>query len=218
MKSLFSSVVLLTTTCVLFLSGCKKDDAAPASKSFSPLTVGTNWNYNYVENGNTSNFTVTVSNLADTTVASGRKYKILNNSEGGHNYLSQSGNDYYRFASFPALGIDNFEELYLKDNEAINGTWKNTTTFTLPGNPFVLTADLTYKIAEKGITRVVGANTYSNVTHVHVDFKITIAGNVGGGEFYYAEGIGLIEDQIDISVTGQPPYNSKQTLVSYEIK
>ncbi len=199
-------------------TGCKKDDSSPMAVTFNPITRGSTWTYHYTENNSSTDFTLTVSNLPDTTVASGRKYTILTASDGSHQYLSKSGTDDYRFASFPSLRINNFEELFLKEVAGVNDTWTNTTDFTLPGSPFPLTATLTYKIKEKDISRTVNGTAFKKVTHVHLNINITIAGDVGGGEFYYAEGIGLIENNIDVVVTGQPPYHSTQQLRSYVIK
>lgn len=218
MKTSFLSFCL--AVCSLFLfTQCKKDESAPPQAgntvNYSPLTVGSNWTYNYTEVGSSpETFTLTVSDKD--TVIGDKTYKVLNSSDNsGNNYMARIDSNYYRFATFP--GIGSFEELYLKDNRPVNSTWTDDVTFTLPGVPVPLTADLTYLIKEKGISSVVNGKTYIDV--IHVNIAVTVLGaNFGGGDFYYAKDIGLIDAGISLTPPGQSPYTSRQQLVSSEIR
>ncbi len=198
---------------MLFFIQCKKDSATPAEINFSPLTAGSNWTYKYTEGTTTSTFTLTATNRD--TVANTKTYKVLSSSDGTPNYLAKVGNDYYRFAAFPSIGVNSFEELYLKDNKAVNDTWTGLASFRYSGTD--ITANLTYTLKGKGESRTVNGKTFNNVTHVRLD--ISIFGNVGGGDFYYQEGVGLIEDSILVTPPlGGQSYNSKQEIISYQIK
>lgn len=217
MKSFFLSFCLVASTVFLF-TRCSKDDNTPSANSnvnYSPLTIGSNWTYNYTEQSSTpETFTLTVTDK-DTTV-NNKTYKVLSSSDdSGNQYLAKVDSNYYRFASFP--GIGSFEELYLKDNRPVNSTWTNSTTFTLPGAPFPLTADLTYKLQEKDISYSVNGKTYNNVIHVNVAISV-LTQNFGGGDFYYAKDIGLIESTVLLTPIGQSAYTTKQQLVSADIK
>ncbi|MEJ7680618.1 MAG: hypothetical protein WKG06_22745 [Segetibacter sp.] len=65
------------------------------------------------------------------TVINSKTYKVLSSSDdSGNKYMAKIDSNYYRFASF--AGIGSFEELYLKDNRPVNGTWTNSASFTLP--------------------------------------------------------------------------------------
>jgi len=215
MKKHLLSISLVASAMFLF-SNCSKDDSSPAASSgnFSPLTSGSSWTYKYSEGTSASNnITVTVTNRD--TVVGGKTYKVLTSSDGTTSYLAKTGSDYYRFGSFPSVGINSFEELYLKDNKGVNETWTSVANFVFSGQN--IAANLTYTIKEKGVTRTVNGNVFNNVTHVRLD--ISIAGNVlGGGEFFYQDGVGLIEDSILVTPPFGSAYTSKEEIVSYNIK
>ena len=217
MKKSFLSFCLVASLVFLFTQ-CSKDNSSPstpATANYSPLTVGSNWTYNYTE-GSSSPTTFTLTVTSKDTSVSGKTYKVLTSSDGSdNNYLAKVDSNYYRFASF--AGIGSFEELYLKDNLAVNGTWTNPVTFQLPGSPIPLTANLNHTVKEKGISHTVNGKAYTDVIHINVDINL-FGGSIGGGDFYYAQGIGLIENQINVSAPGQSAYTTSQQLVSYQIK
>lgn len=216
MKRLFLPFCLMMSFIFLFTQ-CKKDETTTPTNqavNYSPLTTGSNWTYNYTDGSSSGTETVTATDK-DTSI-NGKTYKVLSSSDNsGNKYLAKIDSNYYRFASFPPIG--SFEELYLKDNLAVNGTWKNSVTFNLPPSPVPLAADLTYVIQEKGITHAVNGKTYNDVIHVHVSVSVYTI-DFGGGDFYYAKDVGLIENSISLKPTGQSSYSASQQLVSYEIK
>src|SRR5215210_9271027 len=101
MKSYFLSFCLVGSSLFLF-TRCKKDDAPPTTSNgnYSPLTVGSNWTYNFREGSSSPNtFTLTVTDKD--TVVNQKTYKVLSSSDGsGNNYLAKIDSNYYRFASF----------------------------------------------------------------------------------------------------------------------
>lgn len=201
---------------LLIFSGCKKDDDngdenKPAD--YSPVTTGSTWTY---QPSMGPSYTLTATSR-DTT-AMGRTYKVLASSNGVNQYHSKSGSDYYRFGLIPGLGAQGFEELYLKDNQDVNAIWQATQNFTYPGIPFPLTASLKYTIKEKGVSRTVSGNTFSNVIHIRLDISVISIGPVGGGDFYYAAGVGLIESSLVITAQGQTLADQSELLTSYNIK
>ena len=212
MKKNLRNLSLAALSIVLFTQ-CSKDASSPVA-NYSPLTAGSNWTYKYTEGNASSTFKLTATNRD--TVANGKTYKVLTSSEGTSTYLSKVGNDYYRFAALPTIGV--FEELYLMDNKAVNETWTGTTTFKYGTSD--VTANRTYTIKGKGESRTVNGKSFSNVTHVRLDISV-FGFAVGGGDFYYQEGVGLIDDTISVTppaILGGQPYNSSQGIVSYEIK
>lgn len=206
----------LPASAMLLFTNCSKSDSSTAGSSanFTPLTVATNWTYKYSENGGPSNtFKLTVTNRD--TVANGKTYKVISNSDGTTTYMAKVGSEYYRFASFPSIGINNFEELYLKDDKAVNDNWLATTSIVLNGT--TIPVSVTHTIKGKGESRTVNGVAFNNVTHVRLD--ITAAGfGIGGGDFYYQDGVGLIEDVISVNAGPGSSYASNETLVSYQIK
>lgn len=218
MKTSLLSFCLVASSLVLFTQ-CKKDDSSPSqvtNSNYSPLTTGSTWTYSSTEDTSAATtFTATVTDK-DTTV-NGRTYKVLTTSDASGNiYMTREDSNYYRFSSFPQIGINGFEELYLKDNRPVNSPWTATQNFTLSGSPIPLTATLTYNITEKGISHSVNGQTYNDVIHVNVDINV-FSVSIGGGDFYYAKGIGLIDNTINLAPPGTH-YSSRQQLVSYTIK
>lgn len=217
MKTSFLSFCLMASSLFLFIK-CKKDDAAPttATANYSPLTAGSTWTYNYTENAAAKPpFTLTVTDKD--TVVNNRTYKVLTSSDATENkYLAKSDSNYYRFASFANIG--SFEELYLKDNREVNSTWTSSQTFTYPGIPVPVVANFTYLVKEKGISHVVNGKTYNDVIHIKLDVAIALAGgSIGGGDFYYAKNIGLIQNNILVGALGQS-FTSTQELTDSQIK
>ena len=218
MKTSFLTLCLIASSLFLFVK-CKKDDSSPttATVNYSPLTTGSSWTYNYTENASVKQpFTLTVTDR-DTVVGT-RTYKVLTSSDDTENkYLAKSDSNYYRFASF--AGIGSFEELYLKDNRDVNSTWTATQTFNYSGS--AIPANLTYTVKEKGVSHPVNGITYNDVIHVRLDISVTIPliGNstIGGGDFYYAKDIGLIENSISVGALGQT-FTSAETLTAHQIK
>lgn len=213
-----SLITCIACTCFLLFIQCKKDNPTnnTTTVNFSPSSNGSNWNYLYKEGNASVTVKVTATNK-DTTI-NNKTYKIYVSDSNDTTYMTKSGNDYYRFQSFPSIGVKDFEELYLKDNVEVNGTWNGTTTVKFEN--FDVAINLNYTLKGKGETKIVEGKTYNNVTHVRLDI-ITAFGNLGGGDFFYAEGIGMIDDYILVTpptIIGGSPYSSTQTLLSYEIK
>jgi hypothetical protein len=194
---------------LMLLTSCSKNSDSP-EPNYSPTTAGSSWTYTTGSNL----FTITATNRD--TVAGGKTYRILANNNGPNNYVAKDSGDYYRYGAIAAIGANGIEELYLKDNLDVNGTWSSSQAVNVPGYP-PLTAKLTYTIKAKGTTRVVSGKTYNNVIQVRLDISI-LSVSLGGGDFYYADGIGLIENNVAIAVPGQPNISQVQLLTAYEIK
>jgi hypothetical protein len=199
--------LLLLLICIILFTQCKKSSDSPAS-DYLPLTVGTNWTY--ISNGVTSKLTVT----SKDTVALGRTYKVVSNNNGANQYHGKSGNDYYRFATFQGFLPNGVEELYLKSDGSINTTWQFNVNVMFGTIPVPVTAK--YTITEKDITKTVQGVSYSKVIHVTLALTSPL-GNNGGGDFYYAKGIGMISSSLSITVPGSTQSNTTE-LVAYEIK
>ena len=198
MKRHFVPILIL-----IFFSFCKKKSDAPlAVKDYLPLTVGTNWTY--TSSGNIYKLTVTNKD----TVALGRTYKVLSSSDGGPNqYQTKAGNDYFRFATFQGFIPNGVEELYLKEDQNVNSTWQFSVPITFSGVPINVTAK--YTITEKGITKIVQGKTYNDVFHIRQDFS-SLIGNHGGGDHFYAKGVGLISSNLNITLPTQTITNTTE--------
>ncbi len=214
---MISRIIKITSTPLFILAllvGCSKEKApATASEDYSPLTANSTWTY---KTNSGSTFVITATNRD--TVAKGKTYKVLLNSAGQNLYQSKAGGEYFRFGTFADVGINAVEELYLKDNQPVNATWLISQAFSAPGIPIPLTANLNYTIKEKGINKTVGSKSFTNVIHIRLDLSIAGFGSIGGGDFYYANGVGLIENIINVTVPGQAAFSQTQQITDYSIK
>jgi hypothetical protein len=203
--------LLVVALFFLGLSSCKKD-SEPAPE-FISLNAGSTWTY---QPNTGAAYTLTVTSK-DTT-AMGKVYKVISSSNGANNYWARSGNEYYRFASLPQLGINGFDELYLKDNQPVNTNWKLRQPITVPTIPLPLTATLSYTIKEKDITRTVSGKAFEKVIHVNLEVSVGGLGTMGGGDYYYADHVGLIESSLLLAYSGTQLINRTEVLTSYTIK
>ena len=104
----------------------------------------------------------------------------------------------------------------LVDTAAVGYQWYSTPTMmgVLNGNPVIAYNT----VLEKNITRVVNGTTFTNVTHTASNFQVNINNtgfhNIAYFNFYLAQGVGLIEK--DVNYYGL--LNETETLMNYSIK
>ena len=196
---------------LLAISCSKSDDPAPGAEKYMTITTGSQWTYDVITNpgtpgATTAADTVTVS-ATDTTVEVGtanqRIYRIFNHKNGSKDYYNITGSDYYRFQVLPLNNIQ-IQNLYLKDNVAIGISWSQTLSITVPGFPTAIPITVTNSVTEKGLTKTVNGNAYTNVINIKTD--ITSSGLPPGAivsdiKSYYAPTVGLIEGVYKITVS-----------------
>ena len=211
--------LFLLSSCVLIFASCKKSSSTNSPADFLILTTGSNFTYQNTSGSAVSTFKLTVKGT-DSTI-NNKPYKILTNSNGPNNYWFKSGTDYYRYGVFAGLAAaGGIEELYVKD-AASNTVWTNIVPITYMGTPLNITAG--YKITEIDISKTVATKVYTGVTHVVLTLNTTFSGfpiSLGGGDFYYARGVGLINYNISVGNTtlGIATTAQNSDLISYEIK
>ena len=220
---------LLAIATLILIASCSKKDSStppPQADKYLNTTAGSTWDYHQTDaSGPTpvnSDYTLT-STSHDTTI-SGRTYHVYSSSASGNQYITISGNDYYQFDSLPAgLGTAVFERLYLKANVNVGTTWNQNLSVTVQGSPIPVPITVTYTIAEKGISRTVGSDNYTNVIHVATSISSTLipsASLTTAIDSYYAEKYGLIENStvVHLDYLGiTKDVNVKTTLVSATI-
>ena len=191
----------------LFLLSCSKSDNTPAAgDKFMSLSVGSTWNYQFINNITLASNAYTLTSSSNDTAAAGKTYHVFTNSNGPNEYYNITGSDYYRLQAFSLGTTDTtLENLYLKDGAALNSTWTQAYTLTVMG--VAVGVNVTNKIQEKGISKTVGTTTYSNVIHVVTTIAIpTLATLPGGGtittdiHYYYAPKVGMIENDTKIDL------------------
>lgn len=194
---------LLFPVLLLFIISCKKSSTTntqPQQSTYLTTTAGSTWNYHQIDSSGSTpvNSDYTITSTSKDSLINGRTFHVYNISSGGNQYLNITGNDYYQFDSLPAgIGAAVFERLYLKDNASAGITWTQSLTITVPGIPLPVPVTLTYQIAEKGISRSVNGQNYSDVIHVSTTISSSLippANLTTSINSYYAKKYGLIEN------------------------
>ncbi len=207
---------LLFTCCLaslIFISCQKETSEEVVASNYFPVTTGSNWTYQPSQG---AAYTITATSR-DTT-ALGITYKVYSSTDGQNRFRAKTGNDYYQFLVVPQILPTGVNELYLKDNQPVGATWSFNQTVSVPNFPIPLTITLAYNIKAKDSSMTVNSKVYTKVIRVGQDISVQGFGSVGTGNFYYADQVGLIKSDLNISVPGQAPTTASESLVSYEIK
>ena len=139
---------------------------------------------------------------------------------GGFQYLNLTGDNYYQFDSLPAgFGATTFENLYLKDNVDVGTKWTQNFSVTVPGVPIAVPLTITYTIAEKGISKTVNNQPYTNVIHVTASISSSLippSALTTRINMYYAPKYGMIASAtiINLNYSGVIEYANITTLLT----
>jgi hypothetical protein len=149
---------------ILAAFSCKKSSTTPdtPSEKFMSLSAGSSWIYEITSNAISG--TNTVTSTSRDTIIGGKTYHVfINSNTSGNDYYNITGNDYYTFRNLTAIGGSPVESIYLKDNAAVGITWAQTISITITGVPVPVPITITHTITEKGISKTVNGNVYTNV-------------------------------------------------------
>jgi hypothetical protein len=215
-------LIIFATT--LFLQACKLDTpdfvttGSGSSDSYQPLTTGTYWKYINVLSGMDPD-SVTSRVTGQTTTINGRIYHDITSTSKTysvqHGYY-YSGNHIVTLRANTLIQGITIELQIVNDTTAAGHTW--TTRITDNGLLNDVPARLFGTVIEKGVTKIIGGKTFTDVIHTQAELQYNIYGN--GFEtfttyhFYVAKGVGLI--QTDTYAAGMEI--GKQSIVDYSIK
>lgn len=183
----------------------------PAS-DYQPVSANSEWDYLSTTMGASH----TVALGTDTIINSLRYYKFNKTTSGGteRGYISKVNGVYRTYGDFNPAG-QVVELIYLKD-EAIGSNWTNTITVSGFSNYHK------YTVSKRDIQHTVVGKTYNSVIELTYDFSVDdpLGGpivTVGGGKYYYAKGVGLIEAYFGFSYFGVSSTDTTR-LLNYTIR
>jgi len=199
--------ILFFGIAIFVFAGCQKevDDSLGNSggssggntSDYQPVTANSEWDYLSTNNGPSH----VVALGTDTTINGLRYYKFNTTTTAGtqRGYISKVNGVYRTYGNFDPVG-QVLELIYLKDS-AIGTNWTNRITVSGFSNYHK------YTVAKKDIQHTVGGKTYNSVIELTYDFSVDdpLGGSVisvGGGKYYYAKGVGLIEAYFGFSFFG----------------
>jgi hypothetical protein len=221
MKKNLPFIITLFIGCILFAS-CKKDnpdnDPEPVISTkldtYQPLTTGSYWKYTST---GISTATTEITATANSKTFNGKKFKQVtiksNAAPTADGYYYASDHVYTLRQQVASYGYLQFT--YLKDNAAINASWKETVTDngSLNGVP----AQMIGKMLAKATTKVVNGKTYTNVIHTKVQLQYALYSSTfetfATYDYYIAKGVGIVE--IDSDLLGS---KAVLTLQTYTLK
>ncbi len=194
----------------LLTISCSKDDpipVAPVATKYMNTTAGSSWNYSYkdiMDPTNDYNYTVTSTNRD--TSAVGKSFHVYENTTNGNEYYNVTGNDYFTMQAFNLGTTDTtILNLYLKTGAAANTVWVQSLNIDAGlGTPVAV--NITNKIVSTGLSKTVGANTYTNVIHVLTTLSVPILASIPGSsissniDFYYAPNYGMIQNDTKLDL------------------
>ena len=207
--------LLTAALCILVMASCKKSTTTTPTNPYFPVTIGNYWKYTKIDSSTVSpsvtNYTSTVLSAdsiinvynSDSSIITPTHYRVLSDSVKQHVYLYRSNADSsYRRGIFANLnGIPDVEEKYFVKNIPVGGSW-NDTSFTTVYNQKVPIV-FKHTIASLDTSLTVAGKPYTKVVHVALDLisiSPFLSGRVGGGDFYYAQGIGQIQYTFIVSI------------------
>lgn len=219
-SSLKFNWLMLLAIC-LFVSSCGDDSeeedqlqqmvTEDLGNDFQPLTTGSWWEYAYVSTQ--GNFSIRTTVLEETKEFNGISMKKvetvrLDNETSDFVFMGCDDIDCFLHGeTHPTLG-DNYLYSILKHDSPVGTEWSYEYDYQGAPNRHE------YSIEEKGVTRIVEGETFTDVTVVKRDFSayspLTDWIYYGQDRVYFAKGIGSIE------VLGNIGANN--TLTDYEIK
>lgn len=196
----------------LLTVSCSKDDpipVVPVATKYMNTTAGSTWNYAFkdmLDPLNDYNYTVTSTNRD--TSAVGKSFHVYENTANGNEYYNITGNDYFSMQAF-SLGVTDTTilNLYLKTGAAAGTSWLQSLNIDAGlGTP--IQVNITSKIESTGLSKTVGATTYTNVIHVSTTIAIPILSTpifLGSSiltdiDFYYAPNYGMIQNDSKIDL------------------
>ena len=182
------------------------------ASDYQPVSANSEWDYNSTTGGNSH----TIALGTDTTINGLRYYKFDKTSGGTseRGYISKNNGVYRTYGEFSPAG-QVLELTYLKDS-AVGSNWTNTITVGGFSNYHK------YTVAKRDIQHTVNGKSYNTVIEVNYSFSVDdpINGgiiNIGGGKYYYAKGVGLIEAYFGFSYFGVSTSDTTR-LLNYAIR
>jgi hypothetical protein len=216
-------IFALLAICGTILS-CKKDNTSPPTENikYMNFTANSTWNYDVLNNLTSLTTSYTLTSTSRDSTINGKTYHVFSNSSGSANeYYFLSGSDYYNFQNLPVtLSSNAIEDIYLKDNAAVNTSWSQS--YAIMASGFPLTITIVNTIAEKGISKTVNSIAYTDVVHVTSALSVSVlgvplpAGAVTSDvQSFYAKKYGLIQssNKIKINYSGIVSDTDQQTIL-----
>ena len=198
-------VLIIFSIAVIYFTGCKKDspiskNSPTLSDNYWPVTTGSTWTYSEKDANDNNIYSNTIKLLGDTSMINGKPYYNITVTAPAtatpiFGYLREDSH-LYKLREVAKAGDIALEYQILIDTAAAGYTWTATTNET--GNYAGVPSRVISKIVEKGITKTINGKTFDKVIHTQTQLQFLSQGTTYNDaemhDFYFAKGIGMIED------------------------
>jgi len=165
------------------------------STDYQPLSTGTTWRYQNIQDGKTDTTTLTIT--GKTKVIDAKTFFEIAEKTGT---VLDTGY-YYKGNNIYITNTQNYTEgigtafIYLNDREDVGYSWSGQ---AVASNPLA-SGTYTGKILEKNISKTILGKLYTNVIHTQIIITLTILGMPGTitNDMYVAKGIGIVQAEIN---------------------
>jgi hypothetical protein len=182
------------------------------TSDYQPVSANSEWDYTSTMTGPSHQ----VALGTDTTINGLRYYKfdITRSSTTQRGYMSKVNGVYRAYGNFDPVG-QVVELVYLKDS-AVGCNWTNRITVSGFSNYHK------YTVSRRDISYTVNGKLFNPVIELNYDFSIDnpLGGGsltIGGGKYYYAKGVGLIEAYYNFDFFGVSTTDTTR-LTNYTIR
>jgi len=213
--------ILISLFAVLIFAACQKEvdggignsgGAGGSVTDYQPVSANSEWDYTSTTAGPSH-----IVALGTDTMINGLRYYKFNTTRGGstqRGYISKINGVYRTYGNFDPVG-QVVELVYLKDS-AVGANWTNRITVSGFSNYHK------YTVSGRDIQHTVNGRAYNNVIELTYDFSVDnpLGGgilSIGGGKYYYAKGVGLIEAFFEFDFLGVSSSDTTR-IVNYTIR
>jgi hypothetical protein len=182
------------------------------TSDYQPVSANSEWDYTSTMTGPSHQ----VALGTDTTINGLRYYKfdITRSGATQRGYMSKVNGVYRAYGNFDPVG-QVVELVYLKDS-AVGCNWTNRITISGFSNYHK------YTVSRRDISYTVNGKLFNPVIELNYDFSIDnpLGGGsltIGGGKYYYAKGVGLIEAYYNFDFFGVTTSDTTR-LTNYTIR
>ena len=207
---LFASIMFVS--CQKEVDGGTGNAGGGATTDYQPVSANSFWDYTSVMTGPSH----TVALGVDTLIGALRYYKfdVTRGGASQRAYINKGNGVYRTYGNFDPVG-QVLELVYLKDS-AVGCNWTNTISVSGFSNYHK------YTVSRRDISYTVNGKSYNPVIELTYDFSIDdpLGGgilSIGGGKYYYAKGVGLIEAYYSFDFFGVSSSDTSR-LVNYSIR
>lgn len=135
-------------------------------------------------------------------------------------YFGKNGNLYVSLYDFDGAQTNYTTLVFLQDSVQQGSNWTNTQDYTYSGIKVNLLFESKVDFIDGTLS--LGDSTYKEVSKVHTNVKwkpnaLPTYIDAGRLDIWFAKGIGIIKEEVDIKITGIPSVQHSDSLLKYYI-